>query len=146
MKLNEPITEEEHAKADDEHRRLIEAQKRHLLELADKVLNGEPFDKMDAGRIAAALRFTAKQLNPIRNRPAGRPAKIRDDCRLVYADLRTHEGFSQNAAIERIAEMYQVSTTAVKKKLGLIGSEPERSINKADTNLAFRLVGGTPET
>jgi len=145
MKFNEPITEEGHEKADREHRELAERQKKQLMELAKKIEDGQPLDKYETGRAVGAIRIAADRINPVRKRPAGKPSKIRDDARLVYAVMRL-DGVSKNKAVERIAEMYEVSTTAVKKKLGLTGSSPEREINKDQTDQAFLMAGGEPET
>ena len=145
IKLNEPITEEEHEIADKNHRALIELQKQHLLELAEKINRGAPLNELDTARVVSALHYTANQLNPVRKRKAGKPSKIKDEAYLEYAAMRA-EGASKNHAIETIAESYQVSTTAVKKKLGAIGKGPEREINKQNLDLAFSLIGEEPET
>lgn len=146
MRINEPITEEEHANADEEHRQLVERQRKYLLELADRVEKGEPLNRFDTKFVVLALQNLAKTISPIRKRRVGRPDKLRDEVRLKYAIMRTHDGLSKNAAIEKIAEIHGVSITSVRKKLGMIGNGPEREIAKAETNQAFFMIGGDPET
>ncbi len=44
--------------------------------------------------------------------------------------------------MERIAEMYQVSMTAVKRKMGKFGSKEEKLLALNEVDEAFRMVGG----
>ncbi|EIU5573146.1 TPA: hypothetical protein ACKR13_000260 [Pseudomonas aeruginosa] len=143
MKLNEPITDEDHIRADAEHRRIAENQIRFINEIADLIEAGKPLNSLQIGYAVVVLREGAKKLiNPVRPRPAGGRVKIPDEARLCYADWIVHEGLSENAAMERIAEMYQVSMTAVKRKMGKFGSKEEKLLALNEVDEAFRMVGG----
>ena len=143
MKLNEPITEEDHIRADAEHRRIAENQINFINEMADRIEAGESLTSYQAGFTAAVLREAAKKLiNPKRTRPAGHPVRLPDEARLWYADLIVHQGISETAALGVIADKYQVTLEAVKRKVGKLGSKNERLLAAEETRQAFLMVGG----
>lgn len=140
MKINEPITPEEHALADAEHRRIVEDQQRLALELAD---TDELPIGLEAKIGAAILRGAAKgvALNPQRQRPTGRPALIPDVARLFYAAYVT-KGMSETAALKAIADKYDVTLQAAKRKMGKLGTKHERQLAAEETEKAFELLRG----
>lgn len=118
MKMNTPITPEEHAAADEEHMRIVMKQKKYLRELADKLEDGEPISQIDSQVIAEILRDRAGRMNTSRPRPKGKPAKIPDTFpHLLQAYMESCRFESENKAFEYFAELYGVSITALKNRL-----------------------------
>lgn len=142
MKTNVPLTEEDHAREGKEHRERTLRNRKYLREIADLMEAGSPLNSMQVKFAASALRHVADIMSLERPRPAGRPAKLPDDARLWYADLIVHQGMSETAALNFIADKYQVTLEAAKRKMGKIGTKNERLIAAEETREAFLMVGG----
>lgn len=132
MKVNVPLTPEQHAQADAEYERVAVNQKKFIRDMADKLESGEKLDSFESAVIAAVLRGAAEGINTQRTRPPGKPAKMPGEICLLFALKTLFQGVSENAAIEALAEEYEVSTTAVKKRLGKAGMGIEREIARQE--------------
>ncbi len=143
MKLNEPISEEDHVRADTKHRRVVEGQIELINEAIELIKAGEPLTGIQAGIATTVLQNAKKMpINPQRKRPAGHPAKIPDIARLLYAGLIVQRGMSETSALKFVAEKFQVSVEAVKRKVGKIGPENEKRLAAEETSKAFLISKG----
>lgn len=143
MKVNVPITEEQHAAADAEHSRLAKSHKRLCASLADRIEAGETLSAYERAFAADALRHVGANIGEKR-RTAGKPAKLPDfELVMEFVVMTRHQSVSNNEAYERLAEKYSVSVTAVKKRLGL-GNDPETLARREEINSALRVLGQAP--
>lgn len=118
MKLNTPITPEEHAAADENYKELALAQKEYLRQLADKLEKDEPLTKCDRETFVLLARDKADQISTKRKRPKGQPAKVPDMFPLWFrAHLSAGKSSSKNEALEHFSKKYGVSREALKKRL-----------------------------
>lgn len=144
MKVNVPITEEQHAAADAEHLQRAKSFKRFYASVADRIEAGETLSIWERELAAAALRHVAATINEERPRPAGKPAKLPDsELVMEFVVMTRHQSVSKDRAYERLAEKYSVSVTAVKKRLGL-GNDPETLARREEINSVLRVLGQAP--
>lgn len=116
MEFNRPITQAEHKQADQKYAEVIAAQKKHILEMAEKISAGQSLDELDTMRVVTILKGYAKHMNTARPRPAGRPSKLPSELAQLVG-FRVLEGESKNEAIKRFAEVYDATETSVKNEL-----------------------------
>lgn len=141
MKLNEPTTKEEHVLANVKHQRLKESQRELKIEAADLLMAGKPLRRLQAGIVDAILREDGNTGSTSkRKRPAGRPTKIPDISRVIYAGLIAQTKMSQTAALKFIADLYDVTPEAVMRKMGMRGTEHEKQLAAEEMRKAFLLV------
>lgn len=144
MKVNVPVTEEQHAAADAEHSRVAKSQKRFCASVADRIEAGETLSGYEREWAAAALRHVGATISEERPRPAGKPAKLPDfELVLEFIVMTRHQSVSKNDAYERLAEEHGVSVTAVKKRLGL-GNDPEAVVRREEINSVLHVLGQAP--
>ena len=117
MKLNQPLTEEQHKTADEEYKALVERQKKFIHSLADKLDAGGQLTPFEKSFATAVLRGAANGMSTKRKRPAGKPAQLPGELAVLFAIKHVHQGKSKNAAYEELAAEFSVSVTAVKKEL-----------------------------
>ena len=142
MKINEPVTEEQHKIADEEHSRIAKSQKDYLRSIADSLESGAPLDDHQLSWAVFFLRRAAdKLISEIRPKPRGKPIKLPEHSAMEYA-IWVVGGMSENKAMEKIAEQYQVSIEAVKKKYGKAGTPEQRAKGAKLLDEAFFMVGG----
>lgn len=143
MKVNVPITEEQHAAADAEHSRLAKVHKRLCASLADRIEAGETLSTYERAYAADALRHVGANIGEKR-RPAGKPPKL-PDYELVteFIGMTRHCGFKKIEAYTMLAHNYDVSLNAVKKRLGL-GNDPETVARREEINSYLRWLGQPP--
>jgi hypothetical protein len=141
VKLNEPISKEDHSRADDEYRCIAADQIESIKEIADLITAGETLNGYQTAIAAAILREAAKKrISHQRKHPAGHRQKIPDVARLWYARLIVHQKMSETAALKVIANQYDVTLEAVKRKMGKLGTENERHLATLETRKAFLLA------
>lgn len=141
MKINLPITNEDHQAADAEYAQTARNQKRYLNDLARKIENGEPLERMDRSVAAAVIRSAAKNMSEKRPRPAGHQAQLPDfELVFEYAERR-HAGMAKLASVEDLSNRYYVSAVAVKKRLGMVGNDPEAISRREEVQGLLRLLG-----
>lgn len=144
MKINEPITSEEHKLADEKHENLALKQKDYFHSLADRIEKGETLDQSDLRLAASLVRRASNAISITRKRPQGKPVLIREIVRVQYAQLTELDGLTPNQAIEALCEIHQtpkepVSDTAIKKKLGFVGAGEKSKDAKRETDFFVRL-------
>lgn len=130
MKINQPITPEEHDAADLEHRSIAESQKAHGYELAERIRAGSDLTTQERLFVAACLRRAVDAIDPVRK--DSRRRCVPDYARYQYATATVHNGRSSNGAIEDLADEYMVSETAIKKVLGKAGPKDARRAEAAE--------------
>lgn len=144
MKVNVPITEEQHAAADAEHSQVAKSKKRFLASVADRIEAGETLSICEREWVAAALRHVAATINEERPRPAGKPPMLPDyELVMEFIVMTRHQSVSKDRAYRLLAEKYGVSVTAVKKRLGL-GNDPEAVARREEINSVLRVFGQAP--
>lgn len=143
MKVNVPVTEEQHAAAAAEHSRLAKSQKRFCASLADRIEAGETLSAYERAFAADALRHVGANIGEKR-RPAGKPPMLPDyELVMEFVVMTRHQSVRKNNAYERLAEKYGVSVTAVKNRLGL-GKSPEAVARRAEINSVLHVLGQPP--
>ncbi|MGF6091971.1 hypothetical protein [Pseudomonas sp. 18173] len=141
MKLNAPITPEDHARADAEHQHRVEEQKRLIGKIVELIERGEPLDRLQRGFICGFIKEAVPLvMKPKRRRSAGHPSSIPDEARILFAALVIHKGLSERAAMQKIAEKYGVSRAAVQRKMGRAGTPEERVLALAEMEVVYLLV------
>lgn len=138
MRVNQPITEEQHAQADQDHAELAQRQKTYFNELASRLDAGEPISGMDRKLAAALIRRAAAAISTKRKRPKGQPAQVPDTVRLEYARLLAGDGLSSNKAMEELCERHSASLEAIKGKLGMVRAKRGWETAKAETDMFVR--------
>lgn len=133
MKINVPITEEQHKIADLEYAELVKRQRKAFYSIADKLIAHELLTSYEAEIAAAIIKAHAARMSEVRPRNPGKPARLPGELVVEYGMLIVFDNLSQNAALERLSEKYQVSETAIKKHLGLIGKTKEAYSKKQET-------------
>lgn len=133
MKLNVPVTEEQHKNADLEYAELVKRQRKAFYSIADKLISRELLTSFEAEIAASIIKAHATRMSEVRPREPGKPAKLPGELVVEYGALTVFDNLSQNAALVRLSEKYQVSETAIKKHLGLIGKTKEAYIRKQET-------------
>lgn len=85
--------------------------------LAEKVESGEVLNGLERGFVAAILRGAADSIQATTRQ--GPPSKLPDgdDAAMEYAFLVVHQGKSKTQACSYLAEKYDVSIQAVRKRL-----------------------------
>ena len=148
MRINQPITEEQHAQADKDYAELAQRQKAYFNELANRLEAGETINSMDRKLAAALIRRAAAAISTKRKRPKGQPAQVPDTVRLEYARL-LGDGLSSNKAMEELCERYSASLEAIKGKLGMVRSKKGWERRRAETEFWVRFESmaiSSPET
>lgn len=110
----------------------LAAQRKKLRELADRIERGEQLDEGDAELVAFVLRGVADITpeTPLRGRGTPDRKANADDVALVFAKLVSTESLSDWAAQQRVADMFEMSGTAVKKILAKRTSEGDTYAEK----------------
>lgn len=133
MKINVPLTEEEHKRADEQYEHIAESQKDFINQMAEKIEAGETLTTFECSFVAAVLRGAADGIRTKRPRRRGSPDKLPGEL-AVWFGLKTRvEGMSDNAAAEELAGKYGTSVEAVKKTLGLTGKDSGAKRKRAET-------------
>jgi hypothetical protein len=132
MKVNVPLTEEDHLEADKKHAERMLSIKNFLIDVANKLDKGESLTSWETWWAVGVLKGHANSLNSKRKRPAGRPAKLPGDIIVLFIAQHLGNGVPEDVVINSFAQEYGTSTTAVKKALGKAGKGPEREIAKAE--------------
>ena len=107
MKINEPLTPEQHADSDEQYKRTAINQKQFMEEIAALLENGTPLNSLQAKFAAAVLRGAAKGMSLQRPRPAGRPSKVPEEA-IVLRTVYIKGGMRPTDADNKLAEAYDV--------------------------------------
>lgn len=116
MRINEPLTPEQHAQADAEHRERTERIRGLLDGLAQKVESGDPLDSLERKRAASAIRGFAKSIPLERKRSPGRPHKVPEEA-ILLRQVYINGGDSVARAEERLAELYGVDLETLQSRI-----------------------------
>ncbi|MCC5853895.1 MAG: hypothetical protein JJU30_13735 [Alkalimonas sp.] len=133
MKFNTPITTDQHKQADAEYADLIKSQREALYSIAEKLKHGEKLSSFEKEIAAAVIKGAATNMSEIRPRPTGKPPKLPGELAVEFGVLVVFKEYSNNKALEALAQKYQVSDTAVKKHLGLAGTSRDAIARKKET-------------
>lgn len=116
MRVNEPLTPEQHAQADREHRERAESQKAFLNEIAALIEKGEPLSSWQKWWAVGAIRGFAETIPLKRKRPAGRPPVVPEEVillRQAYVD----GGDTVAQAEEKLASLYGVDLETLQSRI-----------------------------
>ncbi len=116
MRINEPLTPEQHAQADDEHRERAESNRDFLISVAQKIESGDPLDSWEGKWAAAAIRGFAKSIPLERKRSPGRPHKVPEEA-ILLRQAYINGGDSVAQAEERLAELYGVDLETLQSRI-----------------------------
>lgn len=102
--------------AEIEHAKVVRRQKEIIRDLAHRISEGLPLSKFEADFAAAVLRGAANGMTEKMPKRAGRPDKLPNAFDLILDWKNLSETKKNNAIFEAIAEKYDVSPQAVKKR------------------------------
>tara|TARA_R100000005_G_scaffold75323_1_gene42516 strand:- start:10254 stop:10709 length:456 start_codon:yes stop_codon:yes gene_type:complete len=142
VRINQPITDEQHAQADRDYEALALRQKAYFTELANRLEAGESLSAMDRKLAASLMRRASDAISTKRKRPRGQPVQVPDIARWEYARLIVHRGLSSNEAIEELSERYSSSIESIKAKLGMVRAKPGWEVAKAETKMFLQWEQG----
>ncbi len=124
MEINRPITEEGHKTEDEDHKKMVRAQKAYFEKILNKfeaaksdIVEVSDLTLFDMNWIIGATRAFSDSMSEIRKRPAGRPAKLPGELAMLFAFEVVQSGMKKSAAYAYFANQYDVSIEAVKKEL-----------------------------
>ncbi|MCC5451690.1 hypothetical protein LMJ53_08120 [Rheinheimera sp. UJ51] len=138
MKINEPITSEQHLAADHAHAETVKKQRAYIHSIAEKMETGKKLSSLESKWAAAVLRAAATRMSEVRPRNIGKPSILPGDLAIHFNLKVVFDGLSRNKAIENLAEQFNVSETAIKKHLGLIGKDNESKKRKIETDEIYQ--------
>ena len=133
MKINVPITPEEHARADEEYKLSAERQKDFIHRMAERIEAGDTLNSFEAKFIAAVLRRAAAGISTKRPRRRGQPDMLPGELPMLFAMKVRIEGMSEKDAIAALAGEFDVETASIEKRLGYRGKGIEADQRKAET-------------
>lgn len=116
MKVNVPITPEQHEEADRKYAEVVKSQKDYSYDLVKRLRAGSELTDNDREWAASIVEAWANNLPTKRKRPKGKPALLPDEIGIMYWTSRS-KGQGSNALIEQYAEKYGVTTQAVRSKI-----------------------------
>lgn len=116
MRVNEPLTPEQHVQADQAHRELAESQKAFLNEIAALIEKGEPLSSWQRGWAVGAIRGFAKAIPLKRKRPAGRPPVVPEEA-IVLRQVYVEGGDTVAQAEEKLASHYGVDLETLQSRI-----------------------------
>ncbi|WP_137886277.1 hypothetical protein [Pseudomonas sp. 2FE] len=112
---------------DEQLRQMRETQRAQVREIADYLRDGKPLTKRQAQLAAGLLYVAAERLLVEPSPPPGRPPKIPDDACWNFVS-RTRNGEGKNKVIADLAQQYEVSVEAIKKKIGNTGTAESKAL------------------
>lgn len=116
MKINAPLSEEDHARADEEHRRIAQNQIELLHEVASLIESGEPLTDLQRKWAAGAIRGFASGIPVERTRPPGKTPKVPEEA-LVLWQAYIASGNTGTQAEGRLAALYDVDLETLQSRL-----------------------------
>lgn len=116
MRINQPLSNEEHDQADLEHKERAESQKQFLREVADLLESGQQLDDWQRSWAAGAIRGFAKSIPLERKRPAGKTPKVPEDALAIrYAHIKS--GMKVIDAEKKLADLYGVDLDTLQDRI-----------------------------
>ncbi len=116
MKINVPLTDEQHAEADEQYRQTAESPKLFIQEMADLVEAGVSLNSFQSKFVAAVLRGAADGMSNKRPRPAGRPIKVPEEA-LILRTVYIKGGMRPTDADNKLADQYGVDLDVFKSAI-----------------------------
>lgn len=116
MRINEPLSEEDHAEADAQHRRTAQNNIEFLNEVAELVATGQPLTDWQREWAAAAIRGFASGIPLERKRPPGKTPKVPEEA-IVLRQIYIAGGNSVTEADERLAALYGVDVETLQSRV-----------------------------
>lgn len=118
MKLNEPLTPEQQAQRDDEHRERILKQKEEIYKIAEliKAGKGGELDETQKGWAEKILQKHADRMSLKRKRATGRQAKV-PEISIVTRQAYIAKGKSVTEAEALLAEEYGVDIETLQSRI-----------------------------
>ncbi len=116
MRVNEPLSEEDHAEADAEHRRIAQNQITFLNEVAELVATGQPLTDWQREWAAGAIRGFASGIPLERKRPPGKTPKVPEEA-IVLRQIYIAGGRSVTEAEMLLAADYDVDVETLQSRI-----------------------------
>lgn len=122
MRINEPLSEEDHAEADAEYRRIAQNKITFLNEVAKLVATGQPITDWQREWAAVAIRDAASRIPLERKRPPGKTPKVPEEA-IVLRQAYIAGGNSVTEAEERLAALYDVDIETLQSRIKRLSKE-----------------------
>lgn len=136
MKINQPLTEKDHKKADEQHAQTRANQHEFLNEVADKIRAGEPLSGWEKEWAAGAIRAFADTLPSERKKPAGKAPKVPEEAIIMRQVQIESHGLKVTEAEKLLAEQYGVDLETIQYRIKRLRQDfKKKGITPADWGL-----------
>ncbi|WP_296271196.1 hypothetical protein [Pseudomonas sp. UBA6323] len=116
MRVNQPLTPEQHVQEDEQHRKRTENSKAFLEEVASLIEAGEPLSPMQKEWAAGAIRAFAASLPLERKRNVGAPLRVPDEA-ILLRQVYISGGMPIGEAEEKLASLYEVDLETLQSRI-----------------------------
>lgn len=116
MRVNQPLTPEQHEQADEQHRKSADNNKAFLNDVADLIEAGEPLSAWQRKWAAAAVRAFSASIPLERTKPVGRQAELPEEI-ILLRQAYIGGGMKVTEAEEKLAAQYDVDPDKVRERI-----------------------------
>lgn len=126
MRVNQPLTPEQHEQEDEQHRKRTESNKAFLDQVAGLIEAGEPLSPLQKKWAAGAIRAFAASLPLKRKRNVGARLMVPDEA-ILLRQAYISGGMPIGEAEEKLASLYEVDLETLQSRI-------KRLAKKTDPN------------
>lgn len=116
MRMNQPLTPEQHEQAEEQHRERAESTQAFLNDVADLIEAGEPLSSWQRKWATAAIRAFAGSIPLKRKRSVGAKLKVPDEA-ILLRQAYINGGMTVAEAEERLAAQYGVDLETLQSRI-----------------------------